>query len=90
MFGDKNLIPVFLREHGAGVKTHAQGSDVRTQFGGGLREFSAIMFASVLRIRNRFSMTIGIAEVQPGLRRMVEFVGRLIVTEMIPTIVGEP
>ena len=57
---------------------------MRTQIGGRRREFSAIMFSSELGIRDRSPMAIGIAEVQPGLRRMVEFVRRLIVTDDDP------
>src|SRR6266850_5920437 len=54
------------------------------------REFTAGVFAAVLRILDRSPMAIGIAKVQPGLRRMIEFIRRLIVPEIIPTIIREP
>src|SRR3989338_5605780 len=54
------------------------------------REFAAAVLAAVLRIGDRSPMAIRIAEMHPRLRRMIEFIRRLIISEPIPTIVCEP
>src|SRR6266850_4234312 len=54
------------------------------------REFTAGVFAAVLRIQDRSPMAIGISKVQPGLWRIIEFIRRLIIPEIIPTIIREP
>ena len=45
MLGNKDLIPVFRGEHGAGVKAHAQGGDMGSERNHRSREFAAGMFA---------------------------------------------
>ena len=90
MLGNKDLSLVLQGEHGAGVKAHAQRGDMGSERDRRRREFAAGVFAAVLRIRNRSPMAIGIAKVQSGLRRMIEFIRRLIIPEIIPTIICEP
>src|ERR1700752_2108463 len=90
MLRNKYLALIFQGEHGAGVKAHPQRGDMGAKRDSRLREFSAGVFAAILRILDRSPMAIGIAKVQPGLRRMIEFIRRLIVPEIIPTIIREP
>ena len=74
----------------AGVKAHPQRGDMGAERDRRRREFAAGVFAAVLRIRDRSPMAIGIAKVQPGLRRMIEFIRRLIIPEIVATIIREP
>src|SRR5713226_963511 len=90
MLRNKDLALVFQGEHGAGVKAHPERGDMGTERDRRRRKFAAGVFAAVLRIQDRSPMAIGIAKVQPGLWRIIEFIRRLIIPEIIPTIIREP
>src|SRR4051794_40976709 len=90
MLRNKDLLLVYLGKHGAGIKSHTQRGDMRAERDRRRREFAASVLAAILRIRDRSPMAIGIAEVQSILRRMIEFIRRLVIPEIVPTVIREP
>src|SRR6266550_7630523 len=90
MLSDEDLVFIFRRKHRTGVKSHAQRGDVRTELLRRRGKFSAGTFLAELGIGNIAAMTVGIAEMQPRLRRMIQFIRRHVVSLPIPSVIGEP
>src|SRR5437016_6084346 len=90
VLGDEDLTAVLRREHGAPVELHPQRGDVRTKpllRGDELRARPALAEAVVGEVA---SVTVRIPEVEPGSRRAVQLVGRLVVPHPVTAVVGEP
>ena len=90
VLGDEDLVPIFRREHPAGVEPHADRGDVRAERVRRRDELRTRAFFSVLRIREVAAVAVRISKVQPRLRRVVQFVGRYVAAERIATVFGEP
>ena len=53
-------------------------------------EFAARALPAELRIGKRTAVTVGIAEMQAGPRRVVQFVGGKIIAQEVAPVVGKP
>jgi hypothetical protein len=53
-------------------------------------EFAALAPRAEFRVGDLAAVAEGVAEMQPGARRAVEFVGRAVVAQHVAAVVGEP
>ena len=90
MLRNQDLVPVLCREHSSGVKAHADGGHMRTQFLGGRCEFITATLLAELRIGNIPTVAIGVAKVKSRTRRPVELIRGTVVAQPVPTVIGEP
>src|SRR5215510_6199350 len=90
MFRDKNLVTVFGGKHCTSVKPHAQRRHMGTELLGWRGKFTARVFLAKLWIRNVSAVTIGVAEVEPLLRRMIQLIRWNIVAQVIAPVISEP
>src|SRR4029453_1667720 len=90
MLGDEDLVFIFRRKHRTRVKSHAHRGDGRTELLRRRGKFTAGMFLAELRIGDIAAMAVGVAEMQPRLGRMIQFIRRRVVSLPIPAVVGEP
>ena len=90
MFGDEDLIAVGGREHGPGVKAHAQRGDMRAQFLSRRGELVAAAFGAELGVGKVARVAIRITKMHSGAWRVVEFVARQIVSQHVAAVVGKP
>ena len=90
MFGDEDLIAVFLGKHVAGVETHSQSRYVRTEILDGRDKLVATALIAELGIGDVGAMAVGIAEVLSIGGYSVQFVRGHIVAHPVSSIVREP
>ena len=85
----KIWVAILGREHVAGIETHAERGDVRAQLLRRRAELAARTGVE-LRVLDVALVAEREAEVEAGLRRVVQRVGRLCVAEPVAAVVGEP
>src|SRR5258706_12850428 len=90
MLGDENLVAIFRREHTAGIEAHANRRAVRIELARWSLELAARVLVAELGVLHLTGMTVRIAERQSLLRRVIQLVGRHIVSEQVAAVVGEP
>ena len=90
MFGDEDLAAIRLGELPPAIEAHSQRGDMGAEIQRRWHEFAARALAAELGIGKRTAVTVGIAEMQAGPRRVVQFVGRQIVAQQVAPVVGEP
>src|SRR5689334_7992038 len=90
MLGDEDAASILSRKHRSCVESHAECRDVRPEFQNGRPELTAGTLLPEFRISDRDPMTVGITEVLSFDGRMIKLIGRLIVAQPVPAVVGKP
>ena len=90
MFGDEDLIAVFLWKHVAGVEAHSQSRYVRAEILDRCDELAAATLIAEYGIGGVGAVAVGIAEVLSIGGYSVQFVRRHIVAHSVSSIVREP
>ena len=90
MLGDEYPVPVLGGKHVPRVEPHPQARHVGPHAQCRFHKVLTAALGAVLGIGDRPTVAVRIAEVEAGLGRPVELVGRDILTQVVPPVVGKP
>src|SRR5215813_3395623 len=89
MFRNEDLVSIFRGKHRAGVKPHADGSNMWTEIYGGRCKFIA-RFLVESRTGDGAGQAVRETEVHSLPWRVIQLIGRNVIAHIVNTVIGKP